>query len=542
MRSSFGVMGVAALVLLVSAGCARRAPGKPADGADEREDIAAQRMRGRVQRFAWEGLSPAVLERARTEGKFILLHGAAEWCHWCHVMEETTYRDPQVGALVAARFVAIRVDMDTRPDFAERYSAWGWPATIVLTPDGTEVAKYRGYVEPERMVELLNQALASTVAPSARAALRAEPRLAPEDLGYAAARALLDMDDAYDAELGSWGSRQKLSLPDNVRVELKRAAAGDLAAAARARFTLQQTRALEDPVWGGIYQYSTGGTWQAPHFEKLMVVQAGTLHAQAEAARVLDDVSFLKDAFRTRAYVNRFLRSSAGTFFTNQDADVGAHDRAAPFMDGHRYHALPEPQRLAIGVPWVDTHVYARENGLLIQALCALHAASGDAEVLQDAVVALTSLQAHVRTDGTVLRTQGAADGDVRFLVDAAELGRAAACVAQRTQDARWKEAAVHMAVRMESLFGGAPGGALFDQTADPAASGVFAERTASLPANVAAALLLAEVTRLTGDSGFAQRGRKLLAAAATARALKEQGRTQGGFLLAAEALGCAPW
>ena len=51
------------------------------------------------------------------------------------------------GALLREHFVTIRVDADARPDVAERYRAWGWPATAILTPDARPVLELRGYQE-----------------------------------------------------------------------------------------------------------------------------------------------------------------------------------------------------------------------------------------------------------------------------------------------------------------------------------------------------------------------------------------------------------
>jgi uncharacterized protein YyaL (SSP411 family) len=39
---------------------------------------------------------------------------------------------------------------------------------------------------------------------------------------------------------------------------------------------------LVDPVWGGVYQYSTDGDWDHPHFEKIMPFQAEN-HAHLRA-------------------------------------------------------------------------------------------------------------------------------------------------------------------------------------------------------------------------------------------------------------------
>src|SRR4029078_5472266 len=107
--------------------CVSASPPKGAAAArgivrkDTPEDvnIAKARARGKERGFAWEAYAPAAFERARREHKFILLDGAAEWCHWCHVMDETTYLDPEIGRALKERFGTIRVDLRQRPDITE---------------------------------------------------------------------------------------------------------------------------------------------------------------------------------------------------------------------------------------------------------------------------------------------------------------------------------------------------------------------------------------------------------------------------------------
>lgn len=50
-----------------------------------------------------------------------------------------------------------------------------------------------------------------------------------------------------------------------------------------ARDTLRLQRKLIDPVWGGVYQYSVGGDWNEPHFEKIMQMQAENIRIYAQA-------------------------------------------------------------------------------------------------------------------------------------------------------------------------------------------------------------------------------------------------------------------
>jgi uncharacterized protein len=58
--------------------------------------------------IAWQPWSNDVFDQAKRENKFVLLDLEAVWCHWCHVMDETTYRSPQVIALMRSKYIAVR--------------------------------------------------------------------------------------------------------------------------------------------------------------------------------------------------------------------------------------------------------------------------------------------------------------------------------------------------------------------------------------------------------------------------------------------------
>src|SRR5262247_4097621 len=99
----------------------------------------------------WQPWSEKVFARAKAEQKLVLLDLGAVWCHWCHVMDEITYRDPEVIRLLRERYIAVRVDQDSRPYLSNRYEEYGWPATIVFKWDGSELARRRGYIPPKPM-------------------------------------------------------------------------------------------------------------------------------------------------------------------------------------------------------------------------------------------------------------------------------------------------------------------------------------------------------------------------------------------------------
>ena len=41
----------------------------------------------------WQKWDAGLFERAREQQRMVILDLEAVWCHWCHVMEEKTYRD-----------------------------------------------------------------------------------------------------------------------------------------------------------------------------------------------------------------------------------------------------------------------------------------------------------------------------------------------------------------------------------------------------------------------------------------------------------------
>jgi hypothetical protein len=397
--------------------------------------------------IAWQDWTEAAFERARRENRFVLLDLGAVWCHWCHVMEETTYRDPQVVALVHARYVPVRVDQDARPDLSNRYEDYGWPATIIFDADGVELVKFSGYIPPARMASLLQGVIDDpTPGPSARAEARptlpAEASL-PPDLRRRLSEMLVSR---YDAEHGGWGFVKKFLDWDAVEYSMVRAQEGDAAAERRARQTLDAERKLIDPVWGGVYQYSHGGNWENPHFEKIMAFQAENLRLYSMAWGLWREPAYLQSARDIHRYLRAFLMSPEGAFYVSQDADVVRGEHAGA------YFALGDAERRRRGLPRVDTHLYARETAWAAHALVALHAATGEDEPLQEALRAARWILENRALPGGGFR-HDAVDAAGPYLGDTVAAARAFLALYPATADRSWLARAVEAAAFIDRHF-----------------------------------------------------------------------------------------
>jgi hypothetical protein len=395
----------------------------------------------------WQGWTETLFTQAQQENRLVLLDLEAVWCHWCHVMDKMTYQDPRVVAIIERGYLPVKVDQDSRPDLANRYEDYGWPATILFSPGGEELAKLSGYIPPERMASLL-QAFLDDPRPGPSVTARRTMDYASGGVLSADLPSELERIhfDHYDPEYGSWGRIHKFLHGDSVEYAMELAAEGDVRSREMARKTLDANLKLMDPVWGGVYQYSDSGVWDNPHFEKIMSFQTTNLRLYALAYARWREARYLATALDIKRYLLGFLGSPEGAFYTSQDADViqGEHSSA--------YFSLGDEERRKRGVPRVDTHVYARENGWVIEALAVLHDVTSDPAHLQDAVRAAERILSERSLPGGGFR-HDLVDAAGPYLGDTLAMGRAFLALYTSTAERVWLDRAQEAARFIESRF-----------------------------------------------------------------------------------------
>ncbi len=473
----------------------------------------------------WQPWSDQVFEQAKKEHKFVFLDLGAGWCHWCHVMDEITYQDVQVIKLMGLRYIAVRVDQDTRPDLSNRYEDYGWPATVIFNSDGSEIVKRQGYIPPMPMARLLQAVIDD---PSPGPSVRPEAPLQPAADGALTGAQRTAMRKTlvsfYDKKNKGWGVIHKYIDWDIIGYSMGET---DPEWERRARETLTAARKLIDPVWGGIYQYSTDGDWVHPHFEKIMSMQAEDLRTYADAYARWKDPADLHAAEQIRHFMETFLSSPEGAFYPSQDADVVRGEHSA------RYFALGDEQRRAKGIPLVDTHLFARENGWAINALAAFYAATGDRTALERALRAADWVLANRALEGGGFR-HDEKDTAGPYLGDSIAMARAFLSLYATTGDRTWLPRAEATMKYIDATFKAAAG----YQTA--ASHGALPVRP-QLDENVAIVRTANLLQHYTGAADYrktAEHAMRFLAAKGFA---ENRGSLVGGILLADRELAAPP-
>ncbi len=475
LRTLFGVLVLAASL------------GGPAQ-ADEAKDHPV----------GWQDWTADVFARAGQENRYIILHMAAVWCHWCHVMEDTTYRDPAVLKLIGAKFIPVRVDQDSHPELSYRYENWGWPATIMFDKDGNEIFRRQGYLPPELFAKLLVAVIEDPSALPA-AGLDATARRGEHALATATREKLDELyGAAYDAIHGGFGTVHRFVHGDTVEYALMRSRplrrqADPATYADMARRTLAGAAWLIDPVWGGMYQYSDAADWSSPHFEKLMNIQRDALRSYVLAHQITGDPAALIAGRAIARWLLERMRAPDGGFYVSQDADV---DRA---VTGKMFYALDAAGRRQFREPRIDRNLYARESGWAASALAALYDVTGERVYLDAATRAVDWAVAHRRAPSGGFGHARAAADDVH-LGDTLAIGEAALALHRSTGDRRWLVLALETARAIDGSFRDSNGGFVVRQP-DANAIGVLRKPVKQVDENVAAVRFFNLLHRYTADA-----------------------------------------
>ncbi len=364
----------------------------------------------------WNEWLDATFERAAKEKKFVIVSLQSWWCPWCHTMNKDTWANADVRGVLKNHFIPVYVDQDSRPDVSQRYERWGWPATIIFGPDGTEIVKLRGFYSPQFLIPILNETIKdpSPVDYGTRGGPERERTLSTgltdahrnEILGF--------LDKSYDRANGGW-SKSKLVDGPTLGWFLDRAKAGDKEAEERIKRTLTAQIAIIDKKSGGISQVSLKPDWTKPSMEFSMFAQQAALTAYARASVLFNDASYRAAADQIFGFLKNTLAGPGGGFY----ASMGE----------------------AEGSPGVDKRQYARETGQAIQGVLAYYDATGDASALKLAIDAADwAMRERSRPNGGFRHT--AEDKGGPYLADSIEMGQALLALHRSTGDVKWLKTA----------------------------------------------------------------------------------------------------
>lgn len=322
----------------------------------EKSPYLLQHADNPVDWYAW---GEEAFQRAKREDKPVFLSIGYSTCHWCHVMEEESFENPDVARVMNENFVSIKVDREERPDLDNIYmtavqamtGSGGWPLSVFLTPEGKPFLGGTYWPPEDRwgrpgFVSVL-QSAAEAWKKNRERILKDSSELvrlieshskeksqASFSLGEETLRSVFqDLQAAFDNEAGGFGSGIKFPRSHTLSFLLrywKRTGEKEALQMAGKTLSKMYRGGLWDFLGGGFHRYSTDRQWFLPHFEKMLYDQALLARTYLEAYQITGQEEYARTAREIFAYVLRDLRGSEGAaeqspsgaaFYSAEDAD-----------------------------------------------------------------------------------------------------------------------------------------------------------------------------------------------------------------------------
>ena len=321
---------------------------------------------------AWQDWGEAAIAQAREQDKLIFLSSGYFSCHWCHVMQRESYRNPEIAAWLNEHFIPVKLDRELHPaldayliDFLERTQGQaGWPLNIFLTPEGYPLIGAT-YLPPERFSELLQRLQATwdgrrshTRNLARRALLKL---LANRDTGEFQAlpfaelrtRLLRQALSVGDPMEGGFGEQNKFPMSPQLLALLELRGsnpAGALDLLLQTTLDQMAEQGLRDHLGGGFFRYTVDPSWQVPHFEKMLYTQAQLARVYLLAGQLYGREDYLALARETLDFALREMPGQHGLMIASFSAVDEQGEEGGPYLwteEQLRYVLSEQDTRLA---------------------------------------------------------------------------------------------------------------------------------------------------------------------------------------------------
>ena len=295
----------------------------------------------------WYPYAQSSFEKAKREDKLIFMSIGFSTCHWCHVMEEESFENPEIAALLNRDYVAIKVDKEEMPQVDTYYQKLfaklqhrrnGWPLDIIMTPD-RDILYITTYIPPEDKygVEGMKTLLPKyaklyhrqkeKIADIVRANRKKIAAEASADLNVSdsnlTARYVAKMIKRFDKIYKGFDRRPHFPMANNLSLLLDiYRLDGDKEAWRMVESTLDAMArgGIYDQIEGGFFRYATDQDWVVPHYEKMLYTNAQLLTLYTKAYILTKKPLYKKVVTET---IDMYLKqlSDGYLFYGATDAD-----------------------------------------------------------------------------------------------------------------------------------------------------------------------------------------------------------------------------
>ena len=102
----------------------------------------------------WQSFAKGIT-RSKSENKKLFVHFYADWCGACRIMENKTFKDPDIIAYLNENFISIKVNTDREQQTSAMFRIQFLPDNWFITEGGNPIGHQPGYITPEQLKVIL---------------------------------------------------------------------------------------------------------------------------------------------------------------------------------------------------------------------------------------------------------------------------------------------------------------------------------------------------------------------------------------------------
>ncbi len=109
----------------------------------------------------WEKNLATAMKKAKSKNIPIMIDIYTDWCSWCKELDKNTYSNNEVIE-TAKKMISVKLNPETSEEgqeIARKYGVQGYPAIIFINADGFVLENVGGYVEGEKFVPYMKNAI-----------------------------------------------------------------------------------------------------------------------------------------------------------------------------------------------------------------------------------------------------------------------------------------------------------------------------------------------------------------------------------------------
>jgi len=325
----------------------------------------------------WQEWGEDVLALARKEDKLLFISSGYFSCHWCHVMQNESYRDQAVADLINEHYIPVKIDRELEPaldahliDYVERTQGHaGWPLNVFVTPEGYPLIgmTYKPKEDFQSLLTKLQFAwisdrqgrrdLARRVLLSLQQMPVAHAEVEPASASVLQAAFLGSAMEVADTLSGGFGQQSRFPMTPHLLALL--GIQGEKPSPQLGQFlelTLKQMseQGMMDQLAGGFFRYTIDPDWQTPHYEKMLYTQALLAEVYLNAAKLFNRPEYNAIATRTLDFVLQDLQSVEGGYISSTSAvdDKGEEGAAYLWTQEQLQSALDDEELVLANRRW----------------------------------------------------------------------------------------------------------------------------------------------------------------------------------------------